>query len=143
MAKTVALGFLSVAPFTFLVIFFFDLPAATAVFASLVMAFPIALVTLSVNRHGHLGKLRGPLLALFVMLQAGAIGVLAFHRTGATGPFGLPLSLHFLLLLVWLGPLLVTTLAYAATFSELSIDDDLLDRLAHMRNSRHDDGELR
>lgn len=143
MTKRLALGFLTVAPFLVLLIFFFDLGAATAVFAPLVMAFPIALVTLSVNRDGRLGKLRGPLLALFVMLQAGALGVLAFDRTGATGPLGLPLSLHFLLLLIWVGPLLVTTLAYAATFSELGIDDGLLERLARMKRSRYDDGELR
>lgn len=143
MAKRLALVFLTIAPFAILSISFLDSRAATMVFASVVMAFPIALITLAVSRAERLGTLRGPLLALFVMLQTGAIGVLAFDGAGTIGPFGFPLSLHFLLLLLWLGPLFVTTLAYAATFSELGIDDELMQRLVQLRRRRRSEEELR
>jgi hypothetical protein len=70
------------------------------------------------------------------MLQAGVIGVLAFSASGVNGFYGFPLSLHFLLLLIWLGPLCVTTITYAVTFTELGIDDELLDQLKTMRRDR-------
>lgn len=138
MVKKLALGFLAVASFAILVIFFIDVRALSWPFAVLVMGFPIALVTMAVSRDRDrgLGRLRVPLVVLFVMLQCGVIGVLAFDGSGITGLYGLPLSLHFLLLLIWLGPLGVTTLMYAATFSELGIDDELLARLEQMRRER-------
>ncbi len=141
MAKRFSLGFLTVASLAILVIFFVELPALSWLFAVVVMGFPIALVTMAVSRDGRLGRLRVPLVVLFAMLQCGVIGVLAFDGSGITGFYGLPLSLHFLLLLIWLGPLCVTTLSYAATFSELGIDDELLARLEQMRRDRHPEGE--
>ena len=141
MAKRFSLGFLTVASLTILVIFFVELRALSWLFAVLVMGFPIALVTMAVSRDGRLGRLRVPLVVLFVMLQCGVIGVLAFSGSGVNGFYGLPISLHFLLLLIWLGPLCVTTLAYAATFSELGIDDELLGRLEQMRRARQTEGE--
>ncbi len=137
MAKRLSLGFLTVASLAILVIFFVELRALSWLFAVLVMGFPIALVTLAVSRDGRLGRLRLPLVVLSAMLQCGVIGVLAFDGSGITGFYGLPISLHFLLLLIWLGPLCVTTLTYAATFSELGIDDELLGRLKQMRRDRH------
>ena len=137
MVKRLSLGFLSVASLAILVIFFVELRALSWLFAVLVMGFPIALVTLAVSRDGRLGRLRLPLVVLFAMLQCGVIGVLAFDGSGITGFYGLPISLHFLLLLIWLGPLCVTTLTYAATFSEFGIDDELLGRLKQMRRDRH------
>ena len=136
LVKKLALGFLTVASFSILVILFLELRALSWLFAVLVMGFPIALVALAVSRDGGLGRLRVPLAALFAMLQSGVIGVLAFDGSGITGFYGLPLSLHFLLLLIWLGPLLVTTLMYAAMFSELGIDDELLGRLEQIRSER-------
>ena len=136
LVKKLALGFLTIASFAILIIFFIDAGALSWLFAVLVMGFPIALVTMAVNRDGRLGRLRVPLVVLFAMLQCGVIGVLAFDGSGITGFFGLPLSLHFLLLLIWLGPLGVTTLMYAATFSDLGIDDELLARLEQMRRER-------
>ena len=141
MAKRFSLGFLTVASLAILVIFFVELRALSWLFAVLVMGFPIALVTMAVSRDGRLGRLRVPLVVLFVMLQCGVIGVLAFDGSSVTGLFGLPLSLHFLLLLIWLGPLVVTTLMYAAAFSELGIDDELLARLEQMRRDRHPEDE--
>ena len=67
------------------------------------------------------------------MLQVGVIGVLVFSASGVNGLYRFPLSLHFLLLLVWLGPLCVTTVTYAVTFPELGIDDALVERLEQMR----------
>ena len=130
MAKRLALGFLTVAPLAILVIFFLTPAALSWLFAVVVMGFPIALVTLAVSRDGNVGRRLGlPLLALFAMLQVGVIGVLAFSASSVNGFFGFPLSLHFLLLLIWLGPLCVTTVTYAVTFPELGIDDELLERL--------------
>jgi hypothetical protein len=105
------------------------------------MGFPIALVSLGVARNGSLGRLRWPLLVLLAMLQCGVVGVVAFTGSGQTGAYGLPLSFHFLLVLIWLGPLLVTTLAYAAMFSELGIDDALLERVEQFRRERSVDGD--
>ena len=139
--KKLALGFLTVASFAILIIFFIDVRALSWLFAVLVMGFPIALVTMAVSRDGRLGRLRVPLVVLFAMLQCGVIGVLAFDGSGINGFYGLPLSLHFLLFLIWLGPLGVTTLMYAATFSELGIDDELLARLEQMRRDRHTESE--
>jgi hypothetical protein len=136
LVKTLALGFLTAASFSILVIFFIDVRALSWPFAVLVMGFPIALVTMAVSRGAGLGRLRVPLIVLFAMLQCGVLGVLAFDGSEITGFYGLPLSLHFLLLLIWLGPLAVTTLVYAATFSELGIDDELLARLEQMRRER-------
>lgn len=136
MVKKLALGFLTAASFAILIIFFIDARALSWPFAVLVMGFPIALVAMAVSRDRGLGRLRVPLVVLFIMLQCGVIGVLAFDGSEITGFYGLPLSLHFLLLLIWLGPLAVTTLMYAATFSELGIDDELLARLEQMRRER-------
>ena len=131
MAKRLALGFLTAASLAILAAFFVEVPAFA--FAVLLMAFPVALVTLAVSRRGRVGRLRLPLAVLFVMLQGGVLGVLALTASGRTGPFGMPLSLHFLLLAVWLGPLVVTTVSYAALFSELGIDDELLGELERRR----------
>lgn len=128
-----ALLFLTFASLAMLVILLFDLQALSGLFVVLVMGFPIALVVLAVHRSGRLGRLGLPLATLSAMLQIGGLGVLVLDRSGWSGFYGLPLSLHCLLLLMWLGPLLLTTLGYAATFSELGIDDALLLRLEQMR----------
>lgn len=141
MAKRVALAFLTLASAVILTIFFVDAPSSTWLFSMLVMGFPIALVTIAVSRAGRLGRLRVPLIVLFVLLQVGVVGVLGFNGSSATGLFGLPLSLHFLLLLIWIGPLFVTTLSYAGLFSELGIDDALIGRLEQMRRDRHNERE--
>jgi len=140
MSKRVALAFLTAASFSILSTFFIDARALSWPFAVLVMGFPIALVALAVSHDGRLGRLRVPLAVLFVMLQGGVLGVLVLSGSGISGFFGLPLSLHFLLLLIWLGPLGVTTVSYAALFSELRIDDELLDRLEQMRRDREAGG---
>ncbi len=72
------------------------------------------------------------------MLQVGVVGVLAFSASSVNGFFGFPISLHFLLLLIWLGPLCLTTLTYAVTFPELGIDDALLEQLDQLRTTRRD-----
>lgn len=141
MATKLALAFLTFSSIVVLVVLLFDLAALSWLFATAVMGFPIALVALAVSRHDGLGRLRIPLLILLVMLQAGGIGVLALGDSPVTGWYGLPLSLHLLLLLVWLGPLVITTVAYAATFGELGIDDALLERLEKMRADARDGGE--
>lgn len=139
MAKRLALGFLTVSSLAVLVVLLLNLQMLSWLFAMIVMGFPIALVALAVSRAGRVGRVRVPLIILLVMLQVGVIGVLAFGGSETTGFYGLPLSLHFLLLLVWLGPLVITTISYAATFEELGIDDGLLERLEQMRVGRGDE----
>lgn len=133
MAARLALGFLTASSIAILLVLLLGLHALSWLFGVVVMGFPIALVALAVSRGGRVGRVRAPLLILLVMLQVGVIGVLAFGGSGATGPWGLPVSLHFLLVLVWLGPLVITTVSYAATFEELGIDEPLLERLEQMR----------
>lgn len=139
--KGLALGFLTGASLLILGIFFFELPGRSWLFAVLVMGFPVALVTVAVARQGQLGRLRTPLAILLAMLQAGVLGVLLFSGSGKTGLYGLPLSLHFLLLLIWLGPLCVTTTVYAVMFSELGVDDALLEQVEQLRLARRDESE--
>ena len=141
MAKWLALKFLTAASLAILIIFFLDIRALSWLFTVLVMGFPVALVALGVSRNGRVGRLRVPLLALAVILQCGGLGVLTFDGSGMTGLFGLPLSLHSLLILIWLVPLCVTTLTYAAMFSELGIDDELMGSLEQMRRDRQAGGD--
>ena len=139
MARRLALWFLTAGPLAILVIFLFTPEALSWFFAVVVMSFPIALVALGVSHDGGVARrLRFPLLALFSMLQVGVIGVLAFSESGVNGFYGFPLSLHFLLLLIWLGPLCLTTITYAVTFPELGIDDELLERLDQFKTRRRD-----
>ena len=142
MAKRLALTFLGTAPLAILLLFLFDVRALSWLFTLLVMGFPVALIALGVSRNGRVGRVSLPLLVLAAMLLFGGLGVLYFNGSEISGPFGLPLSLHILLVSLWLGPLLVTTLTYAATFSDLGIDDELLGRLKQMRREREASEDL-
>jgi len=133
MATRLALGFLTASSLAILLVLLLGLQALSWLFAVVVMGFPIALVAVAVSPGGRLGRVRIPLLVLLVMLQVGVIGVLAFSGVETAGPLGLPVSLHFLLVFVWLGPLVITTVSYAATFEDFGIDDALLERLEKMR----------
>ena len=137
MARHLALGFVMLASIACLVIFFVNSQSGDWIFAFLVMAFPIALVVLAVSRNGKLGSLRIPLLLLCIMLEGGALGVLLLNNSFVDGPFGLPVSLYFLLICVWCGPLLVTTVTYAITFSEHVINEETLQRLDQYNHRLH------
>lgn len=140
MAKRFALGYLAAAPLLILLVFF--VPGVPSwLLAPVVMGLPVAFVVQAVSRDGSVKRLAAPLVLLFLMLQTGAAGVLIFSGSGATR-LGLPVALHSLLFLVWLGPLIVTTLSYAWLFAELGIDDDVLARVSEMRAAR-DRGEPR
>ncbi len=143
MAKRLALGYLAVASVAILTLFMAGPHPVSWLLAPVVMGLPVSLVSLAVSREGRLGRLRTPLAILFVLLQLGAAGILVFDGSGVNGVFGLPLSLHFLLLFIWLGPLLVTTLSYAWLFSELGIDESLLRRIAEIRVARESGTEPR
>ena len=137
MARHLALGFVMLASIASLVIFFVNSRSADWIFAFLVMAFPIALVVLAVSRNGKLGSLRIPLLLLGGMLEGGALGVLFLNNSIVDGPFGLPASLYFLLICVWCGPLLITTVTYAITFSEHVVNEETLQRLEQYNHKLH------
>ena len=137
MARHLALGFVMLASIASLVIFFVNSQSGDWIFAFLVMAFPIALVVLAVSQNGKLGSLRIPLLLLCIMLECGALGVLFLNNSIVDGPFGLPVSLYFLLICVWCGPLLVTTVTYAITFSEHVVNEETLQRLDQYNHRLH------
>ena len=144
MAKAAALGFLTLASAGLLLALVAPLPDALSSwgFPALVMAFPVAVVAVAVSRNGRVGRIGLFLLVLLAMLEVGVLGAVWLTGSTANGPAGLPVSMHLLLWLVWLGPLFVTTLSYAATFDELRVDQELLDRLDRLRreHARGDEG---
>ena len=136
MSKRLALGFLTLAPIIVLGLLLTTPMWGRWLLAVVAMSFPIALVTLATARGDGVGRLRAPFVVLFLMLQAGAVGVLVLTGSSSGGLAGLPTSLLFLLGFVWLGPLLVTTVSYAVFFPELGIDDALLEQLDEIREHR-------
>ena len=70
MAAQIALGFLALASPLLLLTFLLGGPLSEWIFATLAMAFPVALIALGAHRRGHLGPLLWPLLALLVILEA-------------------------------------------------------------------------
>ena len=138
MVKSAALGFLTLASACLLLTLVAPVPKVLASwgFPALVMAFPVAVVAVAVSRRGRVGRIGVFLLVLLAMLEAGVLGAVWLTDARIDGPAGLPLSMHLLLWLVWLGPLFVTTISYAATFDQLRVDSELLARLDRLRRER-------
>lgn len=132
MARRVSLLFLAVASPVMLVLFLLPWGWAQAVFAVLVMAYPVALIAVAVGRRGNLGPLRSPLLALLLFLEACVVGMLVFRGQVLDGPWfgGLPAAAAIQLYGVFLVPLFLVALAYALTFDRFEIRDEDLERLA-------------
>jgi hypothetical protein len=141
MARRISLVFLAIASPVMLVLFFLPWGWAQAVFALLVMGYPVALIAIAVGRRDGLGPLGIPLLALLIFLEACAFGMLVLrgHVTDAPWIGGLPLAAAIQLFGLFLTPLLLVALAYALAFDNFEMTEDNLERLAeHQRRSRKD-----
>lgn len=94
---------------------------------ALVAAFPLALIVLgAADRHGRVGRLRVWLAALALLVGGGLLGALGLStevstEAGRRPSFGgLPLATALFLYVAGLAALLVTGVAYAATFGGAS-----------------------
>lgn len=140
MARRIALLFVAVASPLLLVLFAVPWSGAEAVFAVLVMAYPVALIALAVSRDGRIGPLGLPLLALLILLEGCAAGMLILRGQVLTAPWvgGLPLAAAIQLYGVWLAPLLIVALAYALTFDRYELRQHDLDRFARLIRDREE-----
>ncbi len=127
-----ALVFLGLASPAVLLSFVIPGPAASAFFAALAMAFPVALIALAVARDGRLGGLGPPLALLLVLLEASVAGMLLLRGRVADGPWigGLPAAAALMVYGLWLAPLVVVALAHALCFDRAGLRTEDLDELA-------------
>ena len=140
MARRIALLFVALASPLLLVLFAVPWSGAEALFALLVMAYPVALIALAVSRDGRIGPLGLPLLVLLILLEGCAVGMLILRGQVLTAPWvgGLPLAAAIQLYGVWLAPLLLVALAYALTFDRYELRQDDLDRFARLIRDREE-----
>lgn len=101
-------------------------PVSEAVFLAVVAAFPGVLITVGVCRNGTPGPLILPLVILVLVLEGSAFGLLLMNRVpgfSATTGVGWPLAV--MVVGLWVVPLILVTVSYAATFDRwiLSADD--------------------
>ena len=123
-----------------LVCFWLGGRASEVVFATLAVAFPVALAAVGASRRGRLGPLAVPLVALLVILEASVLAMLALRGRLEELPWlwGLPLPAAIELYGMWLLPLALVALAYALTFDSFTLRADDLERL---RRFGHGTGE--
>jgi len=91
--------------------------------------FPVSLIALGAARGGSLGRLKGPVLILGIVL-AGGLALAVFLPEGGPDVLGLPAGTALMIFVVVPIPLLLTCLAYAFTF-DLRQED--LDRVRGAR----------
>ena len=91
-------------------------------FTLLAVAFPVALIVLGAQRRGRLGGLTWPLAGLLLILEAGAVAMLALRGQILTAPWvgGLPLATAVQVYGLFLLPQLLVDFAYARTFDSFS-----------------------
>lgn len=122
MARRAAFAFLAAAPPLLLAAFFLGGRGADWLTAALVGAFPVALVTFAVSGRGRAGRLGGWLVALLVLLEGCLLGALGLTSTttgaAGSGPWlgGFPAPTALLIYGLGAGALLLSGIAYAATF---------------------------
>ena len=141
MARRLSLAFLAIASPVMLVLFLMPWPWAQALFAVLVMGYPVALIVVAVGRRGGLGPLGLPLLGLLVFLEACAVGMLVLRGQIHEAPWfgGLPLAAAIQLYGLFLTPLLLVALVYALTFDRFELTEDDLERLAEHKPRPEDE----
>ncbi|HXV62330.1 MAG TPA: hypothetical protein VEK15_16635 [Vicinamibacteria bacterium] len=125
---------LAVAAPLVLVTFIGEHPLFSWLFSFLTMSFPVALIALGVSSRGRLLSLKWDLIALFASLQASGFGMLATRGSDARWLAGLPPGAIFMLAGLWLLPLLVSSWAYARTFSDAVLDAETLERVRSSKN---------
>lgn len=140
MARTLSLVFLATASPVTLVLFLLPWPWTQAVFACLIMGYPVALIVAAVGRNGVPRPLGIVLAALLVSLEACTVGMLFLRGRVLDGPWlgGLPLAGAIQLYGLCLVPLVVVALAYALTFDRFELDGDDVERLAELGRSPAD-----
>lgn len=90
----------------------------------------VAAMALGASRDGRVGRLAYPFAAVFVLLAAGFVTVLALPEAGP-GELWLGLPPRAAVVLYGIGflPFLVVPLAYALTFDQLTLDEDDWERI--------------
>ena len=141
MARRLSLAFLAIASPVMLILFLMPWPWAQALFAVLVMGYPVALIVVAVGRRGGLGPLGLPLLGLLVFLDACAVGMLVLRGQIQEAPWfgGLPFAAAIQLYGLFLTPLLLVALIYALTFDRFELTEDDLERLAEHQSRSEDE----
>ena len=116
--------------------------AAAAAFGALAVLFPVGLMALGALRDGRLGRAWIPLVALAVVLEAGFWTLLQLRGQVVDGPWvlGMPAASAVFLGLLWLGPLVLVSLAYGRTFEEHGVTEEGLERLRRAAAARRGSG---
>lgn len=124
--------------------FFVDHPAAHWVFALSAATFPVALIRIGSGRDFG-GRLGWPLISLWAILAVGlsSILLLAGPESPRVGP--MPVSGMVLLGLIWLLPLILTTVSYVRTFDESGLTPESIRKIkeAARTHSQNDGGASR
>ena len=92
----------------------------------------VSAMALGAAKEGHVGRLRGPFAAVFLVVAGGLLLLLALPPADPTEPtliLGLPLRAAILLYGIGLLPALLVPLAYALTFDELTLREEDLERV--------------
>ena len=138
MTRRVALCFLALAPPLVLLSFVVPGRLPEVLFATVAMAFPVALIGLVTGRSGDRGSLAPWLIALLLILEASTVGMLLLRGKVADGPWigGLPAAAAIQLFGLWLVPLGLVALVYALTFDRHELREEDLARLRQARRER-------
>ena len=141
MARRAALAFLAAASPALLILFAVPWGPAEVVFALLVMAYPVALIVVAIDRDGRLAGRWLPLAVLLVFLELCTVGMLLLRGRVLDGPWlgGLPLAAAIQLYGVFLAPLLLVALAYALTFDRYELREQDLERYRRLVGEREDE----
>ena len=143
MAQRNALLFLGLASPAVLVCSWFSGFAAELCFILLVMAFPVALIVLAVARNGRVDPLRGPLMALTIVLEVCGVAMILLRGQVANAPWfgGFPIAASIQIYGLWLGPLLLVGLAYGWTFDRWILTEEDIRRFNDRRESNRSDAD--
>lgn len=106
-------------------------PWSDGIFAVTVAIFPCALMLLGASRQGRGGLALWPIAILCGVLLATMAGLFAFRSQGVDGPMwgGLPVAAAVQLYGLFLLPLVITSIGYAASFDRWNLDEDALEAL--------------
>lgn len=130
MGRRVALSLLAFAIAAALPALLLPGPFADWTFALATVLSPVALMALGASGPRGLGAAGWALAALFAVLGATALGVLALARTGETATVaGFPVAAVIPVVGLWLLPLPIASLAYALTFERTGIGSRDLEEL--------------
>ena len=141
MAHRICLLYLAVASPLLLVLFLMPWPFSGAVFAVLVMGYPVALMVVGIGRGGGLSGLGFVLLVFFVLVEACVLGMLVLRGHVIDAPWfgGLPLAAAIQLYGLWFIPLLLVPIGYAVTFDRFDIKPEEIEHLKRLKKTP--DGE--